>query len=877
MATISTTQDFDDSARSAGEAFTINSGAVFTIDVDTRYHRNAPASGTGSVSSFTMTAATGGEVKIDGTKVWLIKYTGGTGNVPTLGTIITGESSSAYGELMNISSAINVVPTAAGVAMPATGYIKLKSKTGTFITTENLQIPGPTTIAQANGVGARGFIEIVMDDAAGFTIGRAQKFTITGDWYESETVTSGSRHQQVQLPNYGGTNCFFPAVWVETGVGTGLYEMYPACFAGTGSPWSTSNLGSDARSKFVQCLASGIIRIGGDGTNSIGDLPVSGCKIRIPNVLLKSCATGTRASDSVPNGTLATRPDFTTTNAGQIDIDKALGHWQLNAGQAYSLRLHYLALFDQFTITECATALDLESVCNGNYTIAGDVAACILTSNFAGGTLVDCKFGRSGTIGSADYGNNVQYCNDLVFTRCHFQNRTFRTNAGAHPFYALSSDAFTFNDCVVVGCSLYFTACTNMTVNDLQYADSFHTTSSATTPPVGVIQFIGGTINSVVDGFSWYTSVANVHPDTAILYLSAAYGVKARNIGTLVSPLSAGGSNAMLRFCNDAGNSSDIEFKRIYFDLIATTFYTALNSTKNVMMMNCQGNISVPKNLVSAALNMDVRNCELAAIVPAATASIYGSIFYHHFTSTTAGRLGLTFSEPTTEYSPWVTTSFTTSATGTSGFNSSNGLALINSGDYAIFEFPYWIKGIDSFQNSAPTITTSTNMTVEYQIDTGAGWNGSWKTFDAANLFGETVDEVAGFRFKIKCSANATNAANLLTVLYALTSSNTTAQGIQYPLDLVTTAVTCKNTAGIALVGVNVRIEKVSDGTLVTHGTTDVTGVFSDATVSYTSDLAVKVIARKLGFVNNSAFDTILSTGLGTLFTMVSDPAVNLP
>ena len=168
---------------------------------------------------------------------------------------------------------------------------------------------------------------------------------------------------------------------------------------------------------------------------------------------------------------------------------------------------------------------------------------------------------------------------------------------------------------------------------------------------------------------------------------------------------------------------------------------------------------------------------------PASTASIYGSIFYHHFTSTSAGRLGLRFNEPTAEYASYVTTSFSTSATGTSGFNSGEGLALINSGDYAIFEFPYWIKGIDSLQNSAPTITTSTNMTIEYQIDTGAGYGGTWKTFNASNLSGETVDEVAGFKFKIKCTASATAAANILTILYCLTSSNAAAQAIQYPLD----------------------------------------------------------------------------------------------
>jgi hypothetical protein len=284
--------------------------------------------------------------------------------------------------------------------------------------------------------------------------------------------------------------------------------------------------------------------------------------------------------------------------------------------------------------------------------------------------------------------------------------------------------------------------------------------------------------------------VANVHPDTAILYLSWAQDLKARNIGTKASPLSAGTSNAMLYFCNDAGNSQNLEFKRIYINLIATTFYNAVNSSKNVEITNCEGNTTAYKNLVSAALNQVVKNSGFSGIAPASTASIYGSIFYHHFTSNAAGRIGLKFNEPTAEFAPYVTTSFSTSATGTSGFNSNSGLALINSGDYAIFEFPFWIKGVDSLQNSAPTITTATNMTVEYQIDTGSGWNGTWKTFNAANLSGETVDENAGFRLKIRCTASATSASNLLTELYCLTDSNAAAQAIQYPLDTIALTIT---------------------------------------------------------------------------------------
>ena len=789
MATISANTTLDATARTAGETFTIQNGAVLTINTHTRFHANAPASATGSLGSFTMTAASGGECFIDGQSVKMVAYSGGSGNVPAYNTSIT--QGAVTGVLLCVMSALNVAPTAVGAAMPATGFIMFKSVTGGSFAAGALSGITATVV----GTEKAGFLEIVMDDASGFTIGRAQKFKTRMQWfYPFDTsgnliTTSGARGQQIQFPNFGGANFFLPGVWIETGVGTNAYEFWPAAFAGTGSPWATANLGTDARSKFVQCLGGGIIRIGSDGTNNIGDLPVSGCKVRIPNILVKSCATGTRASDSVPSGTLTTRPDFTTTNAGQIDVEGLIGHWQMNLSQPYSVKLYNIALFDQFTIAECATALDINNGGNGNYTIAGDVNCMILTSNFAGGNIVDWKGGRSGTIASSDYGWNITYCKGITFTRCHFQNRTFRTNAGGHPGYVSYCSNMTFTDCVIVGCSLYFSTCFFITINTPQYADSYNTTSSATTPPVGVLQFIYSA-DILLNGFSWYTSVANVHPDTAILYLSFALRLKARNMGTFASKLSAGSSNAMLYFCNDAGNCADIEFKRIYFDLIATTFYNAINSTKGVTIENCTGNDTSQKNLVSAALNQQIWNSGFLGITPGSTASIYGSIFYHHFTSTTAGRLGLVFSEPTAEFASYVTTNFTTSATGTSGFNSSNGLALVNSGDYAIFEYPRWIKGIDSFQNSAPTITTATNMLIEYQIDTGSGWNGTWKTFNAANLSGETVDEVSGFKFKIKCSATATSASNILTVLYCLTSSNATAQAIQYPLDTFTLTLT---------------------------------------------------------------------------------------
>jgi hypothetical protein len=549
------------------------------------------------------------------------------------------------------------------------------------------------------------------------------------------------------------------------------------------------------------------------------------------------------------------------------------------SSQAYAVSLQYLALFDIYNISETATALTLNEVHVGNYIIAQDAATMVLANNYAGGVATNCKWGRTGTIAANDYGTTVQYCNGFTFTGCHFQGRTLRTNAAAYPAYFAYCDDIEFNDCVVAGSGLYIFTCTNTVLNDTQYCDNYAGISSATNAPLGAL-ILTNSNGLLIDGFSWYTATANQHPDTCIVYTSFTQNCKMRNIGLPASKLTAGSSNAMLYFCNDAGNSYNLQFKRIYMDLIATTFFNCTNSTKKVEIANCEGNVTAYKALVAGALDMEVKNVGLLGtgrgIVPASLLSIYGSMFAHIFTSSTAGRLQLLFNEDSAANAAYVTKSFSTSSTGTSGFNSGGGLALINSGDYIICEFPWKIIGVDSFQNSAPTITTSTNMTVEYQINTGSGYGGTWKTFNASNLSGETVDETAGFYFKIKCTANATSASNLLTVVYALTSSNSTAQAIQYPLDVVPVTITVKDAAtGAAVQNARVRVLTDVGSNVVLEGLTNASGVLT-GTTEYASD-AISGTVRRATAANGTLYKpgtisgTTTSAGFSATVLLISD------
>ena len=92
----------------------------------------------------------------------------------------------------------------------------------------------------------------------------------------------------------------------------------------------------------------------------------------------------------------------------------------------------------------------------------------------------------------------------------------------------------------------------------------------------------------------------------------------------------------------------------------------------------------------------------------------------------------------------------------------------------------------------------------------------------------------------------------------------------------VTLNITTKNEYGNPISNVGIRIEKRSDGTLISEGTTDANGLYSDS-YNYVGDVNIKVISRKKGYKNNSAYDTITTNGLNIPFTMIKDNSVNLP
>jgi hypothetical protein len=206
--TITTPVNIDTlTAKTGGDIYNINGGHL-TIDQDSRYGLNQNTSA--SLANITLSATLGGNLTIDGRFVRIIPFNTGAGLVPASGTTIT--QGGASGTLIGVWSALNVAPTAAGAAMPTSGFVKIKGWNSVAYAAGAL-----TGIsATATGVDRVGWLEIVGDEAAALTVNRLNTATIRGDWFSLGTTT-GSNATGYQIPT-SGLNVFMGGVWVENDI-----------------------------------------------------------------------------------------------------------------------------------------------------------------------------------------------------------------------------------------------------------------------------------------------------------------------------------------------------------------------------------------------------------------------------------------------------------------------------------------------------------------------------------------------------------------------------------------------------------------------------------------------------------------------------------
>jgi hypothetical protein len=770
--TVTGINNYDDAAISGllnGETITITGGDL-TINSDVRWNQQAAVFG-----SITLTATTKGSLLVDGRDVWEIPFDASTGNVPTQTAIgtngVIGGTSGATGELLRVWATGSLTPANAGGAMPATGFIKLRTKTGTFQDNEIITLPGGATVTVNSATGGkRSWIHVVGAELGTLTVGELHSCQFLGDWYDLGT-TNGLDDQTFQYPIAD----LCPAFQMETSAGSGVYEwwLYGAERWGT----ATQFIGTDVRGKyFGQDLATGVITIARRATNACGYKPPSGCKIRIPNIFVSNSTSANWNANTI-NTTIASRYETSMGNNGTVTVKYAGGPWYWNGLNGSKF------IFENVTTSRGINLVDM----SGHSTFDGLAISpdAVAASPFVGTrvpngyTVTNARVCSSiGSTSGASFAVNES--NNVSLTNCYAE--TFGS-AGLADTIAMggislsNSVDVTVTNCVCIGTFFRASVCENVTFTGSQYASTINGTT--TTTSTNGINVTNGSTNVRITGFSNFAGIANVHPRSNVVLINqTARNCIVEDIGTYSAPYDCGTINGTITFINFS-TAYDSIARRCYSinNTSSSTSIAAGFSSNRVYFRNCGGSYTKPSGN-QWGIQGNARGIQHLAM-PSTTAGLGnfpGLHFVDGFTSATVGGISFTGQVPTTETASQVTYSFT----GNSGFTGGGAFVLASVNDSIEWEMPYFVLGHKSLVSVAGL---NANLTTTFQWDLGTGWNGTWTALTNANLVAVgAINPAVGIKLKMRmvCAVAGTN--SVLNVVIT-TSSDAAAQQILYPYD----------------------------------------------------------------------------------------------
>ena len=790
-------------ARTGGDIYNVNGGSL-VIDQDTRYGQGGGAAF--SLAAMTLSATLGGLIEVDARNVRLVPYTGGSGTITAGSTITCG---GATGIVIGLYSAINVAPVLTGVAA---GWIKVTGWNGVAFPTAGAFTQAGFTFT-LNGADKAGFIELVGDEAATCTVPRLGTFRMRGEWYDVGT-TSGSNATTYQLPTNGSVQ-YFPGVQVETAVGSGIFEWYPCA----GSLVAAASTATDAvRGKVCWISTAGVLRLGSDGTNTVGYLPPAGLGIRVPNIITANCTTAARATNALPNATLATRYDFTTTGGGVIDMERANLSWFPSFAQPFSVRLVDVGINEQLLVSKIAAPIEWLRICVGQSAAQAQFALS-MTQCLAGGTAVDCVWTRA-SLAAGGFVHSLTGVYGFTWGNNKLATLTVRTNATNGTMALNNVKDCTWHNPTFGGGRVFGQICTRLKFNNTTYFD----TPATTTLTVGAhaaFDFVSGCDGIFIDGMG-FGGLENCHPYLSLVSIgqTGCKNIYLRNVGSRSNPLNLGTLN-QCNFAvaiNGGATAENVRIQRFYVVNTLNGIYSVDNSSKNILIENVSGDYA--DNPANSALNMTVRAVGCTSQIAAQT-GCYGTHWRDEFNSLTVGKIIIAMNEPTPDTTDQV------SVSGGAAFTSAGGLYMPAIGHSATFNMPYSALGHTAFANSALVMAGGTvgNYTFAWQADTGSGF-GAWSAELTAAALGTAlsglgaINPATGVRLKLRITTSGTN-ATAITSVYLVTATTAVAQDNQYPLD--TNTITFTDLP----VGTEVRI-RVGSKTLAT--TQDIPG----STYSYT-------------------------------------------
>lgn len=336
--------------------------------------------------------------------------------------------------------------------MPATGYLQVTQWNSVAYASGALT--GITATCAADPVFGTfdrvGFMIDVGRDATNTNVSRLNNPSddpFLGDWFLMG-ITDGTRATTYQIPNNGDA-MYVGGVQVETSPGSNTYEWWPV----TTSDMTSYNIRTTGEAA-KQCHitpASAVIRFGHDGTNSTGGAcPVSGCKIRVPNMFLQGCTAAAPTVNSF--SAINSRHYFYANGAGRWRVTGVSSTWRQNLiTNAYEIYAADSSFCHSLTISGNATEYELDNICVSTPVDDGIAnSALTFSSAFVGGTATDCVFSIGKTDGVSKYPLSITTSANSSFDNCKFMSSGMPSTGGAAVSSSIAAN-FTFENCYFIG------------------------------------------------------------------------------------------------------------------------------------------------------------------------------------------------------------------------------------------------------------------------------------------------------------------------------------------------------------------------------------------------------------------------------------------
>jgi len=874
--TVTTTVNYDDAAISGllnGETITINGGEL-RINGDMRWNQQAAV-----VGNMTCSATLGGNIYVDGTEVWEIAFDASTGNVPTQAALgsngVTGGTSGATGELTRVWATGSLTPATAGGAMPASGYIKLRSKTGTFQDNEIITLPGGATVTVNSATGGkRSWIHCVGTNSLTVTLNRLNKFTAQGDWYYLGE-TNGTDDQTFQFPVTD--NC--PAIQIETSAGSGVYEWWLNAQRRWGT--ATQYIATDVRGKYFGIdAATGVITIARRATDACGYKPASGCKVRIPNLIFSNSSSTDWNANTQPL-IVANRYEFLTTGQGEVYIDKGLFHWYLNLSNTYNLKFLNSAFNRYMLITSPSSSFEIANSANGcdgseAYTsgaTTNNLAGISITSALVGGSITNCRLTQSNN-NNGGHVLGVATAADVIISGCQFDifggaDSVDRNNATNHCVSLGYSKNITFENNAIVGSSVSLAGIQSSVFKNTKYCDKLIGTTNATFPARSYAVQLGSS-NIVIDDITFFENLADVNPYSAYVTTNQSSDIKIRNIGSKANVLTNGSTFAAASIVT-VSECRDVQIQRAYVSSVRTAAITSTPTSSNIYCYDIRSGYSSTYPMTTF-FNVKNRGIQATSTIGTTTGSS-GVIWSDGYTAATTGVIRIAATEPTAFT---VGEAVLTLASGSKGgWAGSAAVSLPSLNDTVEWTMPYFALGHTGFGATAPVFfgtNASTNFTYTFQYDIGSGWNGTWLTLNNANLTAITINSAVGIKLKVKAVCSVAAAANAITFISLPTTSTTTAQLEEQPW-IPDAAIAIDN----IIAGSRIQIYNLTTSTEIVNevasGTSYAFNYVNGDEFSVGDDVRIRI--ARLGYLPSTLLATATVTGFGATANQLTDTIYN--